>query len=148
MTELKNKFEEMEDKATTNKLKGKKGGDCNRTQCQAPGASSWNTGSLSWYCHECAVMLNEANPVAYHQPPMVDVLPDHTFDYESELRLQEFLKSAKSITTDHHTPKSVRNNGFTPGPATPQQRTTPKVGRNDPCPCNSKKKYKKCCGNY
>ena len=25
-------------------------------------------------------------------------------------------------------------------------RTGPKVGRNDPCPCNSGKKYKKCCG--
>jgi len=22
----------------------------------------------------------------------------------------------------------------------------PKVGRNEPCPCGSKKKYKKCCG--
>ena len=26
------------------------------------------------------------------------------------------------------------------------QRETPKVGRNDPCPCGSGKKYKKCCG--
>ena len=25
-------------------------------------------------------------------------------------------------------------------------RTTPKVGRNDPCPCGSGKKYKQCCG--
>ena len=25
-------------------------------------------------------------------------------------------------------------------------RTGPKVGRNDPCPCGSGKKYKKCCG--
>ena len=24
----------------------------------------------------------------------------------------------------------------------------PKVGRNDPCPCGSGKKYKKCCGKY
>ena len=24
--------------------------------------------------------------------------------------------------------------------------TTPKVGRNDPCPCGSNKKYKNCCG--
>ena len=24
-------------------------------------------------------------------------------------------------------------------------RTTAKVGRNDPCPCGSEKKYKKCC---
>ena len=31
---------------------------------------------------------------------------------------------------------------------TPQtvRRDTPKVGRNDPCPCGSGKKYKKCCG--
>ena len=25
-------------------------------------------------------------------------------------------------------------------------RTTPKIGRNDPCPCGSGKKYKNCCG--
>ena len=28
----------------------------------------------------------------------------------------------------------------------PYQRTEPKVGRNEPCPCGSGKKYKKCCG--
>ena len=26
------------------------------------------------------------------------------------------------------------------------RRSTPKVGRNDPCPCGSGKKYKNCCG--
>jgi uncharacterized protein YecA (UPF0149 family) len=26
------------------------------------------------------------------------------------------------------------------------KQATPKVGRNDPCPCGSGKKYKKCCG--
>jgi uncharacterized protein YecA (UPF0149 family) len=26
------------------------------------------------------------------------------------------------------------------------KREGPKVGRNDPCPCGSGKKYKKCCG--
>ena len=26
------------------------------------------------------------------------------------------------------------------------RRETPKIGRNDPCPCGSGKKYKKCCG--
>jgi preprotein translocase subunit SecA len=30
--------------------------------------------------------------------------------------------------------------------AKPVRRVTPKVGRNDPCPCGSGKKYKKCCG--
>ena len=28
----------------------------------------------------------------------------------------------------------------------PAQRDAPKVGRNDPCPCGSGKKHKKCCG--
>ena len=32
------------------------------------------------------------------------------------------------------------------GPAQPYKRKVPKVGRNDPCPCGSGKKYKKCCG--
>jgi uncharacterized protein YecA (UPF0149 family) len=27
----------------------------------------------------------------------------------------------------------------------PIKREFPKIGRNDPCPCNSGKKYKKCC---
>jgi uncharacterized protein YecA (UPF0149 family) len=26
------------------------------------------------------------------------------------------------------------------------KRESPKIGRNDPCPCGSGKKYKKCCG--
>jgi preprotein translocase subunit SecA len=29
---------------------------------------------------------------------------------------------------------------------TPQKREMPKVGRNDPCPCGSGKKFKNCCG--
>jgi len=32
------------------------------------------------------------------------------------------------------------------GPPKPTRRTQPKVGRNDPCPCGSGKKFKKCCG--
>lgn len=35
---------------------------------------------------------------------------------------------------------------FTAAPP-PMERTSTKVGRNDPCPCGSGKKFKKCCGN-
>ena len=35
--------------------------------------------------------------------------------------------------------------GLAPGPA-PARHAEDKVGRNDPCPCGSGKKYKKCCG--
>ena len=31
-------------------------------------------------------------------------------------------------------------------PRTPFVRATPKIGRNEPCPCGSGRKYKKCCG--
>jgi uncharacterized protein len=34
---------------------------------------------------------------------------------------------------------------YSADPQEPYVRATPKVGRNDPCPCGSGKKYKKCC---
>jgi predicted aspartyl protease len=42
---------------------------------------------------------------------------------------------------------SLEEIDFTPGPnAAPIRRVVPKVGRNDPCPCGSGKKYKRCHG--
>ena len=35
---------------------------------------------------------------------------------------------------------------FTPAPSAPSAATEPKVGRNEPCPCGSGKKYKQCHG--
>lgn len=32
------------------------------------------------------------------------------------------------------------------GSRSPKKNTDVKVGRNDPCPCGSGKKYKRCCG--
>jgi len=52
----------------------------------------------------------------------------------------------------HERANFVRNNGvweFVDGRVIgrdPYRRETPKIGRNDPCPCGSGKKYKKCCG--
>ena len=55
--------------------------------------------------------------------------------------------------TEHHEIAEFRRedgrwyfvDGKTIGPE-PVRREAPKVGRNDPCPCGSGKKYKKCCG--
>jgi preprotein translocase subunit SecA len=38
------------------------------------------------------------------------------------------------------------SDGGAPAKKKPVQRSSKKVGRNDPCPCGSGKKYKKCCG--
>lgn len=42
----------------------------------------------------------------------------------------------------NHAPTQV----FRPPPSSPFTAPPTKVGRNDPCPCGSGKKYKKCCG--
>ncbi len=63
------------------------------------------------------------------------------------------LYSANGEFCNHHeVSKFVRESGewkFADGELVgekPILRKEPKVGRNDPCPCGSGKKYKKCCG--
>jgi len=52
----------------------------------------------------------------------------------------------------HHERARFKKNGdkwfYLDGSIVPKTvvRTGPKVGRNDPCPCGSGKKYKHCCG--
>ena len=53
--------------------------------------------------------------------------------------------------THHELAKFKKEKGewlYEEGHVTPKTivRSTPKVGRNHPCPCNSGKKYKQCCG--
>jgi preprotein translocase subunit SecA len=50
------------------------------------------------------------------------------------------LLEPTSLTDDHAKTNPSENN------VTPFMRPTPKVGRNDPCPCHSGKKYKQCHG--
>jgi SEC-C motif-containing protein len=62
-----------------------------------------------------------------------------------------FTQAGKKI--DHHELATFRKedghwyfvSGEGPAPK-PVVRSAPKVGRNDPCPCGSGKKFKKCCG--
>ena len=54
--------------------------------------------------------------------------------------------------TDNHPAHNEEGHVHGPGCShhhevqTPVVRQGAKIGRNDPCPCNSGKKYKKCCG--
>ena len=75
-----------------------------------------------------------------------------------ENMLSTLSKSAKSTGPDSggaagfdrfsvpSTPAPQVDESSAPKVATPVVREAPKVGRNDPCPCGSGKKYKKCCG--
>ncbi|MEE8106807.1 MAG: preprotein translocase subunit SecA [Planctomycetota bacterium] len=53
---------------------------------------------------------------------------------------------ATAYGADGTDPDDVGNIGSTPERIEPIKRDAPKVGRNDPCPCGSGKKYKKCHG--
>lgn len=143
--------------ADRNDKKGKMGGDCNRTQCQKHGASSWNRGSHAWYCSDCANELNHYNPNAMSDgKPMVDAKPDGHYDYdpngvyEEELSPEEQAKvdgeaeisKLRQMAKDFHSKMGLGE----PTNRTPLERHGRKIGRNEPCSCRSGKKYKKCCG--
>lgn len=68
-------------KAKTNKYKGLKGGDCNITQCQTDGASSFNPAMNAYYCKQCAINIRSAS-VRHGDTPFIsisDLNPDFTF---------------------------------------------------------------------
>ncbi|MCP4528504.1 MAG: hypothetical protein GY833_21710 [Aestuariibacter sp.] len=129
----------MYELADRNPMKGRKGGDCNITQCQKNGASSWNRGSLAWYCESCGNELNKYNPHSMDDgQPMVDVEPDfyHAYDPDGKWIKGEPSQLTKRMTDDFA-------GEFERKPFVHQGR---KIGRNEPCTCRSGKKYKKCCG--
>lgn len=72
-----------------------------------------------------------------------------TESVEKMMKVQIAKEEAPPEFSQPATPPSnmVMSRGEEPGSQDPVQRATPKVGRNDPCPCGSGKKYKKCHGS-
>jgi hypothetical protein len=65
-----------------------------------------------------------------------------------ELSWDDMADEEISLSTAPSAPSAPSAQTAPPPLAAPKpiRRDTPKVGRNDPCPCGSGKKYKKCCG--
>ncbi|MDP8212273.1 MAG: preprotein translocase subunit SecA [Candidatus Zapsychrus exili] len=61
---------------------------------------------------------------------------------------QKLIHNEMSSLSDYQAPNAqgASNPDLPPPKPTPHQNKDPKVGRNDPCPCGSGKKHKKCCG--
>lgn len=80
--------------------------------------------------------------------------------FSSHQRLQMFMEHirqsmlhGRTVGPDSPQPQqrqaqaaSEEGEDDTPKITIPLKREVPKVGRNDPCPCGSGKKYKACCG--
>lgn len=85
----------------------------------------------------------------------IEILKTSKGGQDDEEGTVEFIVSftENGVRQEHHELSSFQKKGgawyFTEGkllPPRPVVRQTPKAGRNDPCPCGSGKKFKKCCG--
>ena len=56
------------------------------------------------------------------------------------------LKAEIRQNLDRVEQKNIRTNDGKEGVKSTPKKSSPKIGRNDPCPCGSGKKYKQCCG--
>ena len=66
------------------------------------------------------------------------------FKKEGEVFIHEEYSALQAGPVKEETPSPMPDTR--PSRETTYKRETPKVGRNDPCPCGSGLKYKKCCG--
>ncbi|MEG2174149.1 MAG: preprotein translocase subunit SecA [Oscillospiraceae bacterium] len=73
---------------------------------------------------------------------MYDAMVDSIRQDTVKMLLTLRLKTERVERTQVAQPIMPRTDGSAPSPV----RKADKVGRNDPCPCGSGKKYKKCCG--
>ncbi len=73
-------------------------------------------------------------------------------EFERKHASSSVFAQTEEVRPEHQLPVEngmeipVRRQSNTNSPNEPYKRRDEKVGRNDPCPCGSGKKYKKCCG--
>ncbi len=91
-------------------------------------------------------------------PKLAQLLPEKTLqvffglgqDKLKKMLLQNYDPSFTDPEVEleklFHPPSREEQESQLPGPSQTIVREVPKINRNAPCPCNSGKKYKKCCG--
>jgi len=80
-----------------------------------------------------------------------ELLREHNITFKNEMQLEQFMDLFMKA---YNNTRTWFNNGYSPANMkykqniSPHPKTEPskKVGPNEPCPCGSGKKYKKCCG--
>jgi uncharacterized protein len=83
-----------------------------------------------------------------HENSLDEVLRPYKEPVSAERREQLIAHSAaglRGIYRHFQSQRSLESQSL--GDMSTFRRTTPKIGRNDPCPCGSGKKFKQCCGN-
>jgi uncharacterized protein len=85
--------------------------------------------------------------LAYEHDPDPDEMRSYDKPVSPELREKLIIGAAAAVMRIYQYFQDRRFTAtYATGNSTTYQRVTPKVGRNEPCPCGSGKKYKQCCG--
>ena len=96
---------------------------------------------------ESLTMLLRAQPVSEAQVPTVLAKAPHKEVHPEAAALADRMPPEGVAQQAGLQVRALRRpTPQAPKPGTPLQRVGPKVGRNEPCPCGSGKKYKKCHG--
>jgi len=77
---------------------------------------------------------------------MIAGIEEDVVRYMFRVRLVHGLELAALAQKRLQNAREIHNGEPEEGPRVKQRRVGRKIGRNDPCPCGSGKKYKKCCG--
>jgi hypothetical protein len=103
-----------------------------------------------WLLHAVPDEFRPRDPLARHVAPVLGALVDFA-ERSAERKLatlrkaiDETLPELEEALVSGHAHHHHHDNSHEP--ETPYVRESPKVGRNDPCPCGSGKKFKKCHG--
>ena len=80
----------------------------------------------------------EEQPAPLHEPEAAPATPE-----QDEAAKLGFKHTAQPSSLSYSGPSDGSKGKKQKQPV---KREEPRVGRNDPCPCGSGKKYKKCCG--
>lgn len=93
------------------------------------------------------IFLDPINPQSGMSEPLLEVVADileNDRDYRD--RLLRHYRMMKDVIEDPSHPEYERARGWCSSVGQdPVRRAGPKVGANDPCPCGSGKKFKRCC---
>jgi len=96
------------------------------------------------------IRLAEGEQSPAERPEMAAVPARARLDPGAEHAAAEMPRIAAARELERRQQRQQRNLQFQTGPAQAEApkpvRAGAKIGRNDPCPCGSGKKYKKCCG--
>ena len=91
----------------------------------------------------------QRDPLTEYKKEAFDMFADLTGRISMDTLSRIFkiqIKEEENVKKEHTQPKQVQYNRGEGSEALQPVARGRKVGRNDPCPCGSGKKYKKCCG--